>query len=145
MIYASKYRINGIIATQYENHDDVIKWRYFPRNWPFVRGIPWSPVNSPHKGQWRGAFMLSLICTRINGWVNNREAGDLRRYPAHYDVNVMCHHRRHMLSKRVPGQLPFKSWKHLAHYWPLCGEFTGFRWFLPRRGPVLRICGLLFC
>ena len=39
-----------------------------------------SPVNSPHKGQWRGALMFSLICTRINGWVNNGEAGDLRRH-----------------------------------------------------------------
>ena len=71
------------------DHDDVIKWKHFPLNWPFVRGIHWSPVNSPHKGQWRGALMFSLICTRINGWVNNREAGDLRRHRAHYDVTVM--------------------------------------------------------
>ena len=42
-----------------------------------------------HKGQWRGAVMFSLICVWINGWVNNREAGDLRRYRAHYDVIVM--------------------------------------------------------
>ena len=42
-----------------------------------MRGIHQSPVNSPHKGQWRGALMFSLICARINGWVNNREAGDL--------------------------------------------------------------------
>ena len=48
-----------------------------------------SPVNSPHKGQWRGALMFSLICVWINGWVNNREAGDLRRYRAHYDVIVI--------------------------------------------------------
>ena len=27
----------------------------------------------------------------INGWVNNREAGDLRRYRAHYDVIVIVH------------------------------------------------------
>ena len=47
------------------------------------------PVNSPHKGQWRGALMFTLICARIYGWVNNREAGDLRRYRAHYDVIVM--------------------------------------------------------
>ena len=70
-------------------HDDVIKWKHFPRNWPFVRGIHWSPVNSPHKGQWRGALMFSLICVWINDWVNNREAGDLRRYLVHYDVIVM--------------------------------------------------------
>ena len=48
-----------------------------------------SPVNSPHKGQWRGALMFSLICFRINDWANNREAGDLRRNRAHYDVIVM--------------------------------------------------------
>ena len=71
-------------------HDDVIRWKHFPRYWPFVRGMHRSPVNSPHKGQWRGALMVSLICVWINGWVNNREAGDWRRYRAHYDVTVMC-------------------------------------------------------
>ena len=35
-------------------HDDVIKWKHFPRYWPFVWGIHRSPVNSLHKGQWRG-------------------------------------------------------------------------------------------
>ena len=63
-------------------HDDVIKWKHFPRYWPFVRGIHRPLVNSPHKGQWRGALMFSLICAWINGWVNNREAGDLRRHRA---------------------------------------------------------------
>ena len=67
------------------NSDDVIKWKHFPRYWPFVWGIHRSPVNSPHKGQWRGALMFSLICAWINRWVNNCEAGDLRRYRAHYD------------------------------------------------------------
>ena len=70
-------------------HDDVIKWKHFRRNWPFVRGIHRSPVNSPYKGQWRRALMFSLIYARINGWVNNRGAGDLRRHPDHYDVNVV--------------------------------------------------------
>ena len=59
-------------------HDDVIKWKHFPRHWPFVRGIHRWRVNSPHKGQWRGALVFSLICVWINGWVNNREAGNLR-------------------------------------------------------------------
>ena len=47
-------------------HDDVIKWKHFPRYWPFVRGIHRSPVNSPHKGQWRRALMFTLIYARIN-------------------------------------------------------------------------------
>ena len=77
------------LTRRHSNHDDVIKWKHFPRYWPFVRGIHRSPVNFPHKGQWRGALMFSLICTRINGWVNNAEVGDLRRYRVHYDVTVM--------------------------------------------------------
>ena len=71
------------------SHDDVIKWKHFPRYWPFVRGIHRSPVNSPHKDQWRGALMFSLICAWTTGWVNNREAGDLSHHRAHYDVTVM--------------------------------------------------------
>ena len=74
-------------------HDDAIKWKRFPRNWPLVRRIHRWSVNSPHKGQWRGALMLSLICARIKGWVNNRKAGDLRRDRAHYDVIVMINVR----------------------------------------------------
>ena len=73
----------------YNDHDDAIKRKHFLRYWPFVWAIHRSPVNSPHKGQWRGALMYSLICVWINGWVNNREAGDLRRYPAHCDVIVI--------------------------------------------------------
>ena len=68
-------------------------WRHqmenCPRYWPFVRGIHRSPVNSPHKGQWRGALMFSLIYAWTNDWVRNRKAGDLRRHWAHYDVTVM--------------------------------------------------------
>ena len=42
-------------------HDDVIKWKHFPRCWPFVCGIHRSPVNSPHKGQGREALKFSFI------------------------------------------------------------------------------------
>ena len=90
-----RYQVNtkrhqGITWT---NHDDVINWKHFPRNWPFVRGIHRSPVNSPPKKQWPGALMFSLICVWTNGWVNNREAGDLGRYRTHFDVIVMIMYR----------------------------------------------------
>ena len=64
------------------------KWKHFPRYWPFVWGIHRSSVNSPHKGQGRGALMFSLMCAWINSWVNNCEAGDLRCHHAHYDITV---------------------------------------------------------
>ena len=70
-------------------HNEVIKWKHFPCYWSFVWGIHQSLVNSLHKGQWREAFMFSLIFAWINGWVNNAEAGDLRCHHTHYDVIVM--------------------------------------------------------
>ena len=79
-------------------HDDVIKWKRFPRYWLSVRGIHRSPVNSPFKGQWRRALSFSLICAWQNACVNNREAGDLRRHYAHYDIIAMKHPNR--LNKR---------------------------------------------
>ena len=104
-------------------HDDVIKWKHFPRNWPFVREIHRSPVNFPHKGQWRGALMFSLIYAWINDWVNNREAGDLRRQHGHYDVIVMrCNqitlltfrhfHQSIYSSIRLEIELSYHSGKH---------------------------------
>ena len=77
-----------MIGKSKTSHDDVTIWKQFPRYWSFVRGIHRLPVKSPHKGQWRGALMFSLICVWIKSWVNNREAGDLRRSCAHYDVSV---------------------------------------------------------
>ena len=47
-------------TTVIQTHDDVMKLKHFPRYWPFVRGIHRSPVNSPHKGQWRGALVFSF-------------------------------------------------------------------------------------
>ena len=47
------------------SHDDVIKWKYFPRHWPFVREIHRSPMDSPHKGQWRGDLMF-FFYLRLN-------------------------------------------------------------------------------
>ena len=81
--------ITGTLIQVMRRHDDVIKWKHFPRHWPLVRELPRSPVNSPHKGQWRGAFKYSLLCAWIKGWVNNGEAGDLRRYHTYYGVTVM--------------------------------------------------------
>ena len=77
------------------NHDDI-KWKHFPRYWPFVRGIHHSSVNSPHKGQWSGALMFSLICAwiRLVIW-------DAIRHRAHYAVIVMMMHICITLLERV--------------------------------------------
>ena len=57
-------------------------WRHQMETFSALQAI--CAGNSPHKGQWRGAWMFSLIYD----WVHTREAGDLRRHRAHYDVTV---------------------------------------------------------
>ena len=52
-----------------------------------VTGSLWGDF--PHKGHWRRALMFSLICASKTGWVNNGDAGDLRRHCAHYGVAVI--------------------------------------------------------
>ena len=119
------------------DHDDVIKWKHFPRYWPFVRGIHRSPVNSPHKGQRRGALMFSLISSRIIGWVNNREAGDLRRIRPHYDVTVMWIPKHKGIVKLIiPSFMMTSSDGNIfRNTGPLCGEFTG-QWGIPSQRSV---------
>ena len=70
--------------------DCILWWRHqmetFSALLAICAGNSSSPVNSPHKGRWRGALMFSLICAWMNDWVSNR---DLRRHRIHYDVTVM--------------------------------------------------------
>ena len=94
-------------------HDDVIKWKHSPRYWPFVRGIHRSPVNSPHKDQWRGASMFPLICAWINGCVYNGGAGNLRRHRTHYNVTAM-------MLFQVPA-LTARSWLSGVIWWAVRG------------------------
>ena len=107
-------------------HDGVIKWKHFPRYWPFVRGIHRSTVNSPHKWQWRETLIFSLSCAWTNSWANKGDAGDLRRHRAHCDV---------ILIKRVINSNKHKagSWKCLfinLFYFTNVIEHVYFPWYL---------------
>ena len=128
-------------------HDDVIKWKHFPRHWPFVRGIHRSPVNSPHKGQWREALVFSLICNWINLWVNNREAGGLGRHRAHYDTTVMNYQRKFQRERewrKGIGGIPSQAVSNtsfdvfVVRLNKLLKEQSGFRWFEWQWRPWMR-------
>ena len=62
-----------------------------------------------HKGQWRGALMISSICARTHGGANNGEAGDLKRHRAHYGVIVM---------DLVSFYIPYNVLPSLYHFVP---------------------------
>ena len=100
-------------------HIDVIKWKHFPRYWPFVQGIHRSPVNSPHKGQWHGA----LICAWTNGWANNRGVGDLRHHRALYDMI-------NLNSGIIPVLLNLVTKYLLSHFYLSISQWFGARQFL---------------
>ena len=65
-----------LVATGHWRNEHLAPWRTLPRPRPRPRCR---------------ALMFSLICAWMNGWVNNREAGDLRCHRTHHDVTVMIH------------------------------------------------------
>ena len=68
-------------------HDDVIKCKHFPRHWPFCAGN--STVTAEFPSQRPVTRVFSLICAWTNGWVNNRDSGNLMRHRAYNNVIVM--------------------------------------------------------
>ena len=85
-------------------------------------------MNSPRKGQWSGAFVFSLICSWINGWVNKRDASDLRLNRAHYDVSVMINASFDL------GELTIYVLQRYDFATALCDDFTEAEF--PTRAPV---------
>ena len=75
-----------LMLSYYDCHSTGYPWlrhkqeTLFLRYWPFVRGIHQSPVNSLPKASDAELSCFLLICSWLKGWVNNREAGDLRRH-----------------------------------------------------------------
>ena len=94
----------------------------------------------PHQGQWRGALMFPLICAWTNGWTNNRDAGDLRRYRTHYDVTLMVKSAvkqgfrfKLINSKRIERKVPFWTiWLYFGHallvFFTFLQNFTQWNW-----------------
>ena len=54
---------NWACRISYE-HCDVIPWKRFPHNWPFVRGIHRYPVDPTHKGPVMWGFEIYLLLAR---------------------------------------------------------------------------------
>ena len=131
----SKLLVAGIWLVQSKCHDDVIKWKHFPRYWPFVRGSHRSPVNSPRIGQWRAALVFLWFSAWTNGWVNSRDSGDLGLHRAHYNATVMVTDRfvSHPVTINEPanvGESTSMLWRHDAFLWTRFIEYI-----IPYSGP----------
>ena len=108
------------------SHDDIIKWKHFLHYWPFVWGIHRSPVNSPPKGQCRGALIFSLTCFNKRLYRQSRHRWfevPLRSLWRHCNALWFCacqlytylsgslywHLGSHMVAPGVIGHLPQKQ------------------------------------
>ena len=118
-------------------HDDVIKWKHFPRYWPFVRGIHRSPGNSHHKGPVTRSFDV-FFDLRLNkrlskhtcGWWFETPSRSLRR---HCDaVSVITSH------VYVRGGPNLKVWE-LSYDWTSIVLRSIHFWLCTGTGKWLRI------
>ena len=108
---------------------------------PSVRGIHRSPVNSPHKGQWRGALMFFFYLRLNERLINNREAGDLRRHRAHYDVTVMKSlllWRTHPIKKSMQLVCLWHNHQYKIHDFSIDGVFDGYLMFISETPQILK-------
>ena len=88
-------------------------------------GHRWIPN---HKSQWCGALKFSLICAWTNGWVTNRNAGDLRRHrDANRPVSQMrapsgaCREPAGSYDKTTRAAICFE---HKTQYLLICAPYT---------------------
>ena len=108
------------------------KMEHFSRYWPVVRGIHWRTVDFPAIDA--ELWFFSLICIWMNGWANNRDACDLIRNCAHYDIIVMklnsvrCWYYWNTDTESTMIIMTSSNGNIFRVTGPFCGEFTGHRW-----------------
>ena len=136
-----------------KKHDDVIKWKRFPRYWPFVRGIHRSPVNSPHKGRWRWALMFcsnyawnKLLSKQSLCWWFKTPSGSLWRQCnlwCKHDQSTKVHTCYSVLALIWQLRLYQIWWHHMASCpWPLLFQAMACRllWAKPLPKPMATYC-----
>ena len=124
------------------SNDDVIKWQHFPRYWFLCgefTGHRWIPRTKASDTE---LWCLFFICAWINGWVNNREAGDLRRHRAHYDVTAMEDYeswmKRHVVHDNWRGIKRNKKITTLNPSWNI-GIYFSIAWACRENLPTLNM------
>ena len=111
----------NLVKTYIIFHDDVIKWKHFPRYWPLARGIQQSPVVSPHKRKLRGALVVSLIGQTVEQTLET---------PVIWDAIALI-----MMSLWCKQQITISPRRHCDYFveqehWGLNFKSTWARWWL---------------
>ena len=124
------FRITGPLGT----HNDVVKWKYFPRYWRFVRAIHQSPVNSPNRGQVTRNCDVFLDL-RLNSWANHRDAGgetplcpSWRHWNGPPLLEPMMTQSTNTPDLDGPSHDDVIKWKHFPRNWPFVWWIHRSRW-----------------
>ena len=83
---ASHHSFDEIESTTMMTSSNGNAFRVAGPLWGESIGHRWIPLTKTNDAE---LWCFSLICAWINGWANNREAGDLRRHRTHYEVTAM--------------------------------------------------------
>ena len=122
----TQWQINSFVLTDHICYCLYVTWwRHQMETFSALLAI--CAGNSPVPGEFptqrpvTRSFDVTLICARINAWVNNREAGDLRRYRPHCDVIVMISWTLSLLVQVMACCLSVSS-HHLNQCWSISGN-----------------------
>ena len=127
ILFRSQWLISAPNTLGKHIHDDVIKWKHFPRYWRFVRGIHRSAVNSPHTKVSDAELCYFLwSAPEKNGWVRTREAGDLSRHRVH--IVVKCE-VTNVSSTEQSLFVSISAYHFYVGFVQYCITVGGFRWF----------------
>ena len=96
----------GICRRSSADHDEIIKWKHFPRYWPFVRRIHRSPVNSHRKGQWRGTCLNKRLSKQSWGLWFGMPLCPLWR---HCNAQTLCHTQKESRLRLWKGEILCKN------------------------------------
>ena len=102
-------------------HYGLIKWRHFPHYWPFwgeSTGHRWIPLTKTSDAE---LWCFNFICAWTNGWGNNLDAGDLKRYHTHYECKVSQQPCTNLLVVVSSLSVGIQIWKRL---FSCCDEST---------------------
>ena len=103
--------VDTIIQPEKRLYGDVIKWKHFPRYWPFVRGI--------HRSSFWGIVVIYVISYSVYMII------DLRIF----QVCVLL-----QSTLKFTLQMQVITWKRLPHYWTFVRGTTHHRWNKLKKG-----------
>ena len=140
-----KLQVNGYIFNL-PLYDDVIKWKHFPRYWPFVRG------NSPIPGEFPAHRPVTrsfdfLFDLRLHKWLSKQSWG---WWFETLSWSLWCHCNADKVIKKIQKYVALNfrqedTWQKICfsdnsgQFWPILAKLAIQLWTLANRETILKV------